>query len=413
MKIWFTEIGEPLPIEKDCRLHRYGMLTRILSSRGQDIIWWTSSFSHAPKRQIVNNDTNMEIDGVRLNVIKGPGYPKNVSFRRIIHQRHFAKTFYKKAKEQSPPDLIISPVPTIEAAAMAIRYGQENRVPVLVDIRDEWPDEFVNLSPLYLRWLARLLLHGLFRKMSFVCRNATGIIAMSNRQLTYGLRFANREPGTNDAVFPHGYSLHKLESSKISAAREWWLAQGIDEADFICCFFGTIGNFFNLQTVIGAASVLSKDFPVKFVLCGDGGNLHHYKRLASNMKAVLFPGWVDEPKIVALMEISDVGLAPYASNTSMSLPNKPFEYFAGGLPVVSSIQGELKEILADHDCGRTYQADSVEDLCRVLREMYTDEAARRDMGKRARLLLEREYAVEVIAEKMERHLLQVIANKSR
>jgi glycosyltransferase involved in cell wall biosynthesis len=123
---------------------------------------------------------------------------------------------------------------------------------------------------------------------------------------------------------------------------------------------------------------------IQFVLCGDGSSLKQYKKLALQTPSVLFPSWVEASKITALMEIAEVGLAPYAANTRMSLPNKPFEYFAGGLPVVSSIQGELKQILADNDCGRTYDPDSVESLCDAIRELHSSETLRMDMGRRAK-----------------------------
>jgi glycosyltransferase involved in cell wall biosynthesis len=110
------------------------------------------------------------------------------------------------------------------------------------------------------------------------------------------------------------------------------------------------------------------------------------------------------------MEISHVGLAPYATNTCMSLPNKPFEYFAGGLPVVSSIQGELKQVLADNDCGRTYRADSIDELCHIFRELRDSEPCRKEMGRQARQLFEREFSVERISKKLEEHLARVIEN---
>jgi glycosyltransferase involved in cell wall biosynthesis len=409
MKIWFTEIGEPLPVEKDVRLHRYGMITKELAVLGHDVIWWTSSFSHAPKKKVCHGNGDLVIDGVTLRILNGPGYKRNVSYQRIAHQRDFAKQFSRKAADCSMPDIIVSPVPTLETAEAAVRLGAKHGTPVLVDIRDEWPDEFVNLAPPSLRGLLRLILHGSFKRMSYICRNATGIIAMSMRQLDYGLSFAVRPEGKFDGVFPLGYAEQKIDEEKLASARQWWKEQGVDENAFICCFFGTIGRFFNLETVIEAATILSKAFHIQVVLCGDGSSLARYKKLASGVKGVFFPGWMDAPKIAALMEISHVGLAPYAEDTCMSLPNKPFEYFAGGLPVVSSIQGELKQILADNDCGRTYNADSVEELCHLLRSLYADEALRSDMGKRARNLYEREFSLERIAKKLEGHLVNVVA----
>jgi glycosyltransferase involved in cell wall biosynthesis len=410
MKIWFTEIGEPLPIEEDVRLHRYGMLTKMLSSRGHDVVWWTSSFSHAPKKHVVNDDSDLTVDGVNLRILKGLGYEKNISLQRIRHQKHFSESFYHRAKKQPLPDIIISPVPTIETAEMAVRFSRKFRVPILIDIRDEWPDEFVDLAPKPLRSIAKLFLYPYFEKMRRICMEATGIIAVSGSFLNYGLCFANRLKGENDGVFPLGYTDEPIGQEKILEARKFWKGNGVDENAFVCCFFGTIGKFFDLGTVILVAEILSREFPIQFVLCGEGTSLNHYKQLAAGTDSVFFPGWMDAPKIAALMEISSVGLAPYAKNTRMSLPNKPFEYFAGGLPVVSSIQGEMKHILADNDCGRTYEADSVEQLCHALRELRTDDTLSRDMGKRARQLFEQEFSIERIAKKMEEHLVKVVEN---
>ena len=209
---------------------------------------------------------------------------------------------------------------------------------------------------------------------------------------------------------PFGYTEKFVDTEKISKVCKWWKQQGVDKSAFICCFFGTIGKFFNLKTVIDTAKILSKEFKIQFVLCGNGSSLSKYKKMAKNVESVIFPGWVDAPKIIALMSISDVGLAPYAANTKMSLPNKPFEYFAGGLPVVSSIRGELKQIIAENDCGKTYNADSVEELCNALRDLYYSEYKRRLMGLSAKMLLKNKYSIEHISNCLNKHLENVIKN---
>jgi hypothetical protein len=49
MKVWIVEIGEPLPVEHDVRLLRYGLLTKELAKYGHEVVWWTSSFSMLQK----------------------------------------------------------------------------------------------------------------------------------------------------------------------------------------------------------------------------------------------------------------------------------------------------------------------------------------------------------------------------
>jgi glycosyltransferase involved in cell wall biosynthesis len=248
--------------------------------------------------------------------------------------------------------------------------------------------------------------------MCYICHNATGIIGTSERQLDYGLSFAGREKGPNDGVFPHGYLLNKLPAEKIEDAINWWQEKGIPDGALVCCFFGTIGKFFDLGTVIRAADILSKEFPIKVVLCGDGSELKKYREMATSIDSVYFPGWVDAPKIAGLMQLAHVGLAPYAVSQSMSLPNKPIEYFSGGLPVVSCIQGELRDIISQFNCGVLYKPASVDSLCAALRNLYLNQDLRIEMGKRARQLFEDQFTIEHIADEFEKHLIQVVNRHS-
>jgi glycosyltransferase involved in cell wall biosynthesis len=109
------------------------------------------------------------------------------------------------------------------------------------------------------------------------------------------------------------------------------------------------------------------------------------------------------------MEMADVGLAPYAANTRMSLPNKPFEYFSGGLPVVSSIQGELKRILAEKFCGFTYDPDSVNGLCDCLRKLNDDKNLYESMSRNALRLYQENYCMENISKSYHEHIVNVVS----
>ena len=93
MDIWIIEIGEPLPIEPDPRLLRYGRFSRYLADRGHNVRWWTSGFSHQARQHIISCASEIENNGVTLDVIPGRGYKSPVSLERFLHQREFAKEF--------------------------------------------------------------------------------------------------------------------------------------------------------------------------------------------------------------------------------------------------------------------------------------------------------------------------------
>lgn len=391
------------------RLLRYGNLTQALAARGHEVCWWTSNFSHARKCFITKDDVTCKEKGVTFRILAGPGYMRNVSFGRFRHSLHFARRFYEEALRSARPDIIVSPVPTLDVAEAAVQYAIACRVPILTDIRDEWPDELVNLAPKQLRIVAKGVLSSYFKKMAFVCKNVSGIMGISQQQLHYGLKFAERQQEQWDGVFPLGYSAYLPSRDKIEAAKSWWYNQGLKKNVFTACLFSSINPRVNFETIIDAAKILEKEFPTQFVLCGNGRSFEKLQRMAKTTTSVLVPGWVDGPQIAALMELSDIGIAPYASNTRMALPNKLFEYFAGGLPVISSIQGEAKELLAEADCGRTYHSNNVNELCAHIRELVTNPDHCRAMGRRARKLFEENYSDTIIHQKFEQHFIKVIA----
>lgn len=396
-------------MEKDVRLHRYGLLTREWAKLGHHVTWWTSSFSHSPRAHVRHHDVEEIVSGVKIRVIHGPGYQRSVGIRRLIHQADFARKFGARARAESEiPDLIITPIPTLEAAKRAVEFGLEQHVPVLVDIRDEWPEEFVDLAPKVLQPFARVLLMKQFRDIKFICSNATGIIGSGEKHLTYGLKYARRPKGRNDTVLPFGYENNAgKDLQKVESMKTWWISQGVNPDAFICCFFGTIGRFFQLDTVVEAARRLRSAGTFQFVLCGAGSDLDRIRLVARGVDTVFLPGWVDEPRIAALMEMSKVGLCAYKAGARMALPNKPIEYMAGGLALVSSLRGELEQLLERHNNGVTYHADSAEELVKILRDLYHNPKACREMRERSRRTFEVYFDISTVARRMVEHMESV------
>ena len=149
MKIWIMKTGEPIPTSQNKdRLMRMGMLAEELNKRGHNVIWFSNTFDHLKKQQLYNKDTIVNVtDNYSIYLIHAMGYKRNISVSRIINHKVIAKKFSRIAKKLDKPDLIYASFPTIDYAEEAIKYGKRNNVPVIIDIRDLWPDIFKhNLS---------------------------------------------------------------------------------------------------------------------------------------------------------------------------------------------------------------------------------------------------------------------------
>jgi hypothetical protein len=129
LRIWLITIGEPLPIDgANDRLHRSGMLAILLVSKGHEVVWWTSTFDHARKKQRFNIDTSIEInDCFNIRLLRSVNYKKNMSINRIINHYMLARKFSKLARLESRPDIILCSFPPIELSVVATRYGKERK----------------------------------------------------------------------------------------------------------------------------------------------------------------------------------------------------------------------------------------------------------------------------------------------
>jgi glycosyltransferase involved in cell wall biosynthesis len=410
MRIWVTEIGEPLPFEKNARLLRYGMLLPLWAKLGHDVTWWTSSFSHANRTFVRRSDSDEVWKDVRIKVLHGPGYRSSVSLKRVWHQTHFARRFAEESLREEKPDVILSPIPTLEVSRKTIGFGEKYNVPVFVDIRDEWPEEFLDLFPQSLRPLGRLALWKSFSDMSYICKRATGIIGTGQKFLEYGLKYAQRQPRPQDAIFPFGYQEPEYSKEQLETEKNWWIGQGVKSNHFLVVFFGTIGNFFDLKTVVEAAKNIEGSVPIQFVICGNGSRLLELKNYAQDVSNVLFPGWVNGVQISSLMAMAQVGIAPYKLGARMSLPNKPIEYLAGGLPVVSSLPGELEHLIKEFDCGRFYRADNSESLISILKELISNPPLLERYKANAKKLYRSKFSLEQIAQNMVNHFERALTS---
>ncbi len=353
-------------------------------------------------------------DGYRIIMLQSPGYARNVSLSRLWDHYRLAQRFKQRCTEEPRPDIIICSAPIIEFCQAAVEYGRQNNVPVVIDIRDLWPDIFIEVLPRPLRWIAWGLLAHYDRILRAALRDATAITGHTTEFVNWGLRKAGRGVGSLDRDFPMGYLEEVPNPESLARANRVWDEHGISNSEFVVCFFGTIGRQFDLKTVIDAARILQQlDLPIRFILCGDGEKRGHYQQLAGGQPHVVFPGWIGRADIYALMRRSAAGLAPYVNNPNfrMNLPNKIIEYLSAGLPIVSSVKGVLGQLITANDCGATY--GNAQELAEVLRRLYLQRHELERISHNAANLYAERFRAEKVYGQMAHHIERIARDFQR
>ncbi len=390
MKVWLVKLGEPLPSDGAQRLHRYGILSSMLAESGHEVVYWTSTFDHFQKKQRASEDKNIRIcDNYSIFMIHTKEYKKNYSFSRILHHRDMARKISEKIKDMDLPDVIVTSLPTGEVSLEMVKFGKKNKIPVIADIRDLWPDVFIGSLPDFFQGIIKKIVEPIFKTRK-VMKNAYALVGISKGYLNWGLNQVYRNDTYKDKVFYMGYPEIHLESKLIKESEFFWDSLNITDNQFICCFFGSINRHYNFNTIISAIKKIQKNGfkDVRFVLCGTGDHFERVKDLCKGISQMVLPGWVDMPQIVTLMRRSKIGLCPYSKTTKMALPNKPFEYFAGGIPILSTLSGELDEIINKFNVGKTYDSNDPAEFYKDFLHLYKNKTELKEMSGNARKLYE-------------------------
>lgn len=381
------------------------MLAKYLSEKGHDVVLWSSTFNHAEKVFRSNSHEVIQLEeNFRLRLIHAGGYDRNISVQRVLHHRRSARAFSVLCSEEEPPDAIIASFPTAELCLAARKYSENRSLPLIIDVRDLWPDVYLEIVPQWLRRPARVVLMRSYSNTRRALSGADAVIGVTDEYVSWGVKMARRARTPLDKAFPHAYPPLGTGSEGCPAGR-------VDR--FQLCFFGALGRHSEIETVIDAARILERDgADVRFVICGAGDRSDAFLEQAKDLSNMEFLGWVDGSRIARIMEDSGAGLAPFrGKHYSTNIPNKIVEYLAGGLPIVTSLDGPTGNLLRQRKCGLVYEGGSATSLAAAIRCLAEDKTVLETMAANAKETFNELFSAEVVLSGIERHLLEIVGTK--
>jgi len=405
MNIWLIRTGEFLPLKENVKKMRTAILAEKLIERGHSVLWWASAFDHFKKKWVFKRDTDLKIKkGLRIIALKGLGYKGNISFSRFIDHRIIASKFRKLARKIQRPDIVIASTPPYDLAFQAVRFGRDSNIPVLVDIRDEWPDLFLSVVPEAHRKFFRILLAGEFRLIKKAMRLADGLIAIMESLLHWGLRYAGRSVSLKDKLF---YLGSKRTICNNERGKNLNFLDSIRNR-FIIVFIGTFGQNNNPSILIDCAEKLI-DYNICFVLAGDGELFNEIQARSSALPNIILPGWLNQAEMDILLKHSHVGICP-APYIRSAFPNKVFSYLSANLPVILSFHGELKEIIEKYRIGFYSPPSDVDGLVSCIKKLYNERVLYKTMSENACRIFNEKFDADKIYEEYAGHIERIAHN---
>jgi glycosyltransferase involved in cell wall biosynthesis len=217
------------------------------------------------------------------------------------------------------------------------------RVPLVLEIRDLWPDYLVEMGVLKNRWARR----AVFGLEKYLLEHAAHCVVVTE---SFRARIAEKGfPCERIEVIPNGVDVRQYYRE---IAEPPLAALQRQNGEFIVGYLGNFGAGQELRTVVEAAARLEQVAPdIRFVMAGDGKEKMAVEARARELgvKNVSIHPPISRDETRAFYNACDICLVPLAplSIFQTTVPSKMFEIMACERPVLASLAGEAARILED------------------------------------------------------------------
>jgi glycosyltransferase involved in cell wall biosynthesis len=335
------------------------------------------------------------------------GYRGNLK-KRYLNFASFTVSSVLAGLREETPDVVFASSPPLTVAIAGDLVARAKRAPLVLDIRDLWPESVAALGVVR----ARRFLHSAERVARHLYARADRLIGVTDG-IVDGLVAAG-VPRAKIAKITNGVDVGLYDSPP---ARDS-MRETLGLADrFLCVYVGGMGILHDVGTLVGAAAHL-RGTPVHFLLVGQGDDRPRLERIVreEGLTNVTFHDPVPKARVPGLIASADCAVyslknEPFFRGT---FPNKNFDYLAAGTPVVLAVEGESAELVRDAGAGIVTPPEDPAGLAagiRALAATAVDE--RRRMAERGRSYVLRNYRREDLARKLERVLRDVCGATSR
>ncbi len=336
-----------------------------------------------------------EVDGVEVVRVWTWLAPNAGTARRVVSYVSFMVTATLAGLSGPRPDVVIATSPQFFCGWAGVFVAWLRRRPLVLEIRDLWPESIVAVGAMRASRLIRLL--EWFERRLYA---AAGRIVTVGEGYRRELEARGVAPASIDVV-PNGVDLSVFQpGADGSAVRAEY---GLGER-FVCAYLGTIGMGCGLDVVLRAARrlrELGRDDLV-FLLVGDGavrGELERQAR-AERLSSVVFTGRQPKQRMPEFLAATDVCLVHLIRKALFEtvLPSKIFEASAAGRPIVLGVEGDAAQLVSAAGAGLCIEPENEGELVEALTQLAGDRSLAHRLGANGLSRLAARYDVDRLAE---------------
>lgn len=298
-----------------------------------------------------------------------------------------AKSMFR-AMRASNPDVIMATTPPLPQAVGAAVVAKLRRKPLLLEVRDLWPDFAVDMGVMKegkvvaaLRVIEKLL----YRSAEVIVVNSPAYI---------GHIKAKGIPAERIAFVPNGVKVSDFDPN--ATGESFRKEIGATESSFVITYTGALGPANDVQSLAEMAKALKTSAPEALVVCvGSGKALPELqqRKVEDELDNLMLIGVKNKSEIPEVLAGSDACVATLSPIPmfKMTYPNKVFDYMAAGRPVILGIDGVIREVVEKAGAGICVTPGDGDGLARAAVHLAKDRTQAKALGKAGRICAEKDF----------------------
>ena len=391
---------------------RHFDFARELVKQGHQVSIFASGFSHRTKKEErlegKQNYRRENIDGVEFVWIRTFPYKGN-DWRRVVNMLSYSfRVMLLGLRLKETPDVILASSPHPFAGLAGCILAKLKRARFIFEVRDLWPQTFVDVGGYSSNNPVVKLLRVLER---FLYRGAKRIVVLLPRASEYIMGLGI--PSNKIVYIPNGVDPELFSNTGVQLPQELdELISGLkSQGRLLVGYTGAHGMADGLDTIVEAARLLQDEGvdKVHFLLVGDGPEKERLMIKAESWGLSNISFFEPIPKnamseLLRVVDITTVSLRKSVLWKYGTSKNKLFDYMICAKPVVWAID-LLDNPVAEANCGRMVSPEDVEEMAKAIMALCDlSDKEREDMGMRGYEYVMKYHSVPVLANR----LLEVI-----
>lgn len=319
--------------------------------------------------------TQRNIEGINLLIINTPDSNKEGVLKRGFNALIFAmiSTYYGLSKNF---DVVLSSSGPITVGIPALFAKSFRNKSMVFEVRDLWPRGGIELGKLKNPIIQKLALR--FEKL---CYRKSDLVVACSKGMEDGVLEVS--PGSNTLVIPNSSDVSLFSENEPAGPNS--IPDSLDEPYLI--YIGSLGLMDDCSQIIYGIKAAEKlDF--RMIFFGDGQERKSLQNLCSELEIqhrVQFRGLVPKTELVNWLKNARASFVTFKDYPVLhtSSPNKMFDSFAAGIPVIQSTRGWIAELIRDSGAGWNVEPGNPESFAHAISEAISDPALAKEKGQKA------------------------------